>query len=89
MSARYDRWLSAQEAAGILDTTSGEVCRLLALGRLAGKKLKESGSPGTGQWRIKPKSVEKERRHKAQRAARILARKLARLTKSRNIAPAT
>jgi hypothetical protein len=89
MSARYDRWLSAQEAAGILDTTSGEVCRLLALGRLSGKKLKESGSPGTGQWRINPKSVEKERRHKAQRAARILARKLSRLAKSRKTAPAT
>lgn len=89
MSVRYDRWLSAQEAAGILDTTSGEVCRLLALGRLSGKKLTEPGGPGTGRWRINPQSVEKERRHKAQRAARILARKLARLAKSRKIAPAT
>jgi hypothetical protein len=89
MSARYDRWISAQEAAGILDTTSGEVCRLLALGRLSGKKLKKPRSPGTGQWRINPKSVEKERRHKAQRAARILARGLARLARSRKTAPAT
>jgi hypothetical protein len=89
MSARYGRWLSAQEVAGILDTTSGEVCRLLALGRLSGKKLKEPDSPGTGQWRINPKSVEKEHRHKAQRAARILARKLARLANSRKIPPAT
>ncbi len=89
MSSRYGRWLSALEAAGILDTTSGEVCRLLALGRLSGKKLKELGNPGTGKWRINPKSVEKERRHKARRAARILARKLARLAKSPKTAPAT
>ena len=31
------RWLTAQETAAILDSTSAEVCRLLKIGRLTGK----------------------------------------------------
>ena len=69
MSARHNRWLSAQAAAAILDTTSAEVCRLVSIGRLSGVKHPQPGRPGTGQWLINPKSITKEQRRKAQRAA--------------------
>jgi len=52
-----------------MNTTSAEVCRLLALGRLAGTKQKQPGRPGNGQWLIDPKSVAQERRRASQRAA--------------------
>ncbi len=62
-------WLTAQQAAVVMNTTSAEVCRLLALGRLAGTKQKQPGRPGNGQWLIDPKSVAQERRRAAKRAA--------------------
>jgi hypothetical protein len=65
MSTRNGRWVSAQVAAGILDTTSAEVCRLLSIGRLAGTKFKQPGRAGKAQWLVNPKSIEKERRLRA------------------------
>ena len=61
MSTRNGRWVSTQVAAGILDTTSAEVCRLLSIGRLAGTKVKQPGRAGKAQWLVNPKTIEKER----------------------------
>jgi hypothetical protein len=65
MSKRNSRWVSAQVAASILDTTSAEVCRLLSIGRLSGSKFKQPGRAGKEQWLVNPKSIEKERRLRA------------------------
>jgi hypothetical protein len=62
-------WLTAQQAAVAMNTTSAEVCRLLALERLVGEKQKQLGRPGNGQWLIDPKSIVLEKRRAAQRAA--------------------
>lgn len=70
MSTRNSRWVSAQVAAGILDTTSAEVCRLLSIGRLAGTKVKQPGRAGKAQWLVNPKTIEKERRLRARYAVR-------------------
>jgi hypothetical protein len=67
MAARQDRWLTAQQAAIEMNTTSAEVCRLLSLGRLAGEKQKQPGRPGNGQWLIDPKSIAEEKRRTAKR----------------------
>lgn len=66
MSAYNDRWLTAQETAVLLDTTSADVCRLLSLGRLSGSKQKQPGRPGNGHWLIDPKSIAREKRRIAQ-----------------------
>ena len=60
-------WLTAQQAAIEMDTTSAEVCRLLSLGRLSGSKEKQPGRPGNGQWLIDPKSITTEKRRLATR----------------------
>jgi hypothetical protein len=60
-------WLTAQQTAVAMNTTSAEVCRLLSLGRLSGSKQKQPGRPGNGQWLIDPKSIVKERRRLATR----------------------
>ena len=62
MNKRNGRWVSAQVAASILDTTSAEICRLLSIGRLSGSKIKQPGRAGKAQWLVNPKSIEKERR---------------------------
>ena len=67
MPARQDRWLTAQQAAVEMNTTSAEVCRLLSLGRLTGEKQKQPGRPGNGQWLIDPQSIAEERRRTAKR----------------------
>jgi hypothetical protein len=67
MPARQDRWLTAQQTALELNTTSAEVCRLLSLGRLSGEKQKQPGRPGNGQWLIDPKSIAEEKRRIAKR----------------------
>ena len=67
MVARQDRWLTAQQAAAEMNTTSAEVCRLLSLGRLSGYKQKQVGRPGNGQWLIDPKSIVDEKRRSAKR----------------------
>ena len=67
MPERHDGWLTAQQAAVEMNTTSAEICRLLSLGRLSGYKRKQRGRPGNGQWLINPKSIVKERRRAARR----------------------
>ena len=67
MNTRNGRWVSAQVAAGILDITSAEVCRLLSLGRLEGTKFKQPGRAGKAQWLVNPMTIEKERRLRAKR----------------------
>jgi hypothetical protein len=69
MSSRKKRWLTAQEAAVILDTTSAEVCRLLSLGRLTGTKQKHPKRPGQAQWLVDPRSISGEKRRAAKRLA--------------------
>jgi hypothetical protein len=55
------RWLTAQETAVLLDSTSADVCRLLKLGRLNGVKKKQPGRAGKAQWLVNPKSVAREK----------------------------
>jgi hypothetical protein len=62
MSKSLTNWLTAQQTAVVMNTTSAEVCRLLSLGRLSGSKQKQPGRPGNGQWLIDPKSIAKEKR---------------------------
>lgn len=77
MSARAKRWLTAQETAVLLDSTSAEVCHLLSLGRLSGTKQKDPRRGGTAQWLVDPKSISKEmKRRNAHRA--LVARRLKR-----------
>jgi hypothetical protein len=77
MPERQDGWLTAQQAAVEMNTTSAEICRLLSLGRLSGYKRKQPGRPGNGQWLIDPKSIAEERRRAAKgpRAASKARRK--------------
>jgi hypothetical protein len=56
------RWLTAQETAAILDSTSAEICRLLKLGRLIGVKRKQPGRAGKAQWLVDPQSIAKEKK---------------------------
>jgi hypothetical protein len=51
------RWLTAQETAVHLDTTSAEVRRLLSIGRLSGTKQKDPRRGCTAQWLVDPKSI--------------------------------
>jgi hypothetical protein len=67
MPKRLTNWLTAQQTAVAMNTTSAEVCRLLSLGRLVGSKQKQPGRPGNGQWLIDPKSIAKEKRRLATR----------------------
>jgi hypothetical protein len=72
MPARRTRWLTAQQAAAEMNTTSAEVCRLLSIGRLTGSKQKQPQRPGKAQWLIDPKSIAAEmRRAKRASEARI------------------
>ena len=71
MAARQDRWLTAQQTAVVMNTTSAEVCRLLSLGRLSGLKQKQPGRPGNGQWLIDPKSIVAEKRRSAKSSATL------------------
>jgi hypothetical protein len=59
------RWLTAQETAAILDSTSAEICRLLKLGRLTGVKRKQPGRAGKAQWLVNPQSIAKEKKRTA------------------------
>jgi hypothetical protein len=56
MHANGNRWLTAQETAAQLDTTSSEVCRLLSIGRLSGIKQKDPRAPAnhSGWWTPNP-----------------------------------
>ena len=75
MSRSNNRWLTAQETAVLLNTTSADVCRLLSLGRLSGSKQKQPGRPGSGHWLIDPKSITKEKRRTAKRSPTIARRR--------------
>lgn len=70
MPASNDRWLTAQQTAALMDTTSAEVCRLLSIGRLSGSKQKQAKRPGKAQWLIDPKSVAAEKRRTEKRSTR-------------------
>lgn len=69
MRARRKRWLTAQETAVELDTTSAEVCRRLSIGRLSGRKQKDPRRAGKAQWLVNPNSIAKEAKRLAKRAA--------------------
>jgi hypothetical protein len=61
MRVRLTRWLTAQETAAHLDTTSAEICHLLSIGRLSGTRQKDPRRVGTAQWLVDPKSISKEK----------------------------
>jgi len=61
MSKSDPRWLTAQQAAVILDSTSADICRLLKIGRLTGVKRKQPGRAGKAQWLVNPKSIAREK----------------------------
>ena len=71
MSARNERWLTAQEAAALMNTTSAEVCRLLSIGRLVGSKQKQAKRPGKAQWLVDPKSIAAEKRRTTGRSVKL------------------
>jgi hypothetical protein len=75
MPKNLANWLTAQQTAVVMNTTSAEICRLLSLGRLSGSKQKQPGRPGNGQWLIDPKSVAKEKRRLATRTTKMRAAK--------------
>jgi hypothetical protein len=81
MPARRPGWLTAQQAAIVLNTTSAEVCRLISIGRLSGKKHKQLGRPGNAQWTINPTSIKKESRRAAKLAAAFRRKNAARKPK--------
>jgi hypothetical protein len=81
MGARHKRWMSAQLAAGILDLTSAEVCRLLSIGRLSGVKQKTEGRPGKAHWLVNPNSIAKEKRLRAEHEAALRRHKRAKTSR--------
>jgi hypothetical protein len=77
MHASNERWLTAQETAVLMDTTSAEVCRLLSIGRLSGSKQKQAKRPGKAQWLIDPRSIATEKRRTDKRSFKNTNRKRA------------
>jgi len=75
MPDRPPHWLTAQQVAVEMNTTSAEVCRLVNIGRLVGKKHKQPGRPGVAQWIINPTSVTREMRRMAKLAAESARRR--------------
>jgi hypothetical protein len=75
MPASNERWLTAQETAVLMDTTSAEVCRLLSIGRLSGSKQKQAKRPGKAQWLIDPRSIATEKRRTKKRSLKNTNRK--------------
>jgi hypothetical protein len=67
MPTPNERWLTAQQAAVEMNTTSAEVCRLLSLGRLSGTKQKDPRRAGKAQWLVDPASIAEEKRRNTQR----------------------
>jgi len=65
MPANHNRWLTAQQTALELNSTSAEICRLISIGRLSGSKEKQAGRPGKAQWLISPASIRREIRLRA------------------------
>ena len=81
MSGRPSSWLTAQQTAVTMNTTSAEVCRLLSIGRLKGKKHKQLGRPGLAQWFVNPSSISREMKRAAKVAAAARRRKPAKKSK--------
>jgi hypothetical protein len=75
MSGHPSSWLTAQQTAVAMNTTSAEVCRLLSIGRLKGKKHKQLGRPGLAQWFVSPKSISREKKRAAKQAAAAARRR--------------
>ena len=75
MPASNERWLTAQETAVLMDTTSAEVCRLLSIGRLSGSKHKQAKRPGKAQWLIDPRSIATEKRRTDKRSPKVAHRR--------------
>jgi hypothetical protein len=71
-------WLTVQQTAAVLDSTSAEMCRLLSLGRLKGSKQKDPARAGKSQWLVNPTSIAREEKErKARRVAMERRRKRA------------
>jgi hypothetical protein len=71
MPSNHKRWLTAQQTALELNSTSAEICRLISIGRLTGSKEKQPGRPGKAQWLVSPASIQREIHLRArQRATR-------------------
>jgi len=68
-------WITVQQTAAEMDTTSSEICRLLSIGRLKGSKQKTPGRPGKAQWLVDPKSIAKERRQHPERWRKVRGEK--------------
>jgi len=60
-------WITVQQTAAALDTTSAEICRLLSIGRLVGSKQKTTGRPGRAQWLVDPRSIAREKKKHPER----------------------
>jgi hypothetical protein len=71
MTRRYQAWPTAQLAASRLNLTSAEVCRLVAIGRLSGIKLKQPGRAGKAQWLVNPRTIKQEQLRQKERAAEL------------------
>jgi hypothetical protein len=82
MPAIHDGWLTTQQTAALMNTTSAEVCRLLSIGRLSGTKKKHPKRPGKAQWLIDPQSIAAERRRTAKRLAAAARRRKSPATQS-------
>jgi len=65
MPSLRHHWLTVQQTAFELDSTSAEICRLLSIGRLSGSKQKQPGRPGKAQWLVDPRSIHRELRFRA------------------------
>jgi hypothetical protein len=74
MRSRKKNWLTVQQTAAELDSTSAEICRLLKLRRLTGKKQKDPRRAGKAQWLVNPVSIAAERRRHPERWRKVRPR---------------
>ena len=75
MPTSRKNWVTVQQTAAEMDTTSSEICRLLSIGRLKGSKQKTEGRPGKAQWLVDPKSIAKEKKSHPERWRRAKGEK--------------
>lgn len=76
MDSRIKNWLTVQQTAAELDSTSAEICRLLKLKRLSGKKQKDPRRAGKAQWLVNPSSIAAEKRRHPERWRKVRPRRL-------------
>lgn len=74
MHARMKNWMTVQQTAALLDSTSAEICRLLKLKRLSGKKQKDPRRAGKAQWLVNPRSIAVEKRRHPERWRKVRPR---------------